>query len=173
MKRKISILSTIIVGLILLLNNIGCGVYGFRGNNPPQGIKTLAIPLFEDVSGFSEAGLKENFTETLKNKIIGDNTFFIADKNVADGILRCTITNIKDEALVISGNENVTKRKITITVKIIFENLKKQKKIWEKQFENWGEYNSSASTFSGRTSGISSAEEKICDDILIDITSNW
>jgi hypothetical protein len=153
--------------------NLQCGIYGFRGNNPPEGIKTIAVPIFQDVSGFSEAGLKENFTEALKTKIIGDNTFIIADKNVADGILNCTITNVKDEALVISGNENVTKRKITITVKVSFENLKKQKKIWDKQYDNWGEYNSSDISFSARATGISTAEGKICDDILIDITSNW
>jgi hypothetical protein len=158
---------------LITILNLQCGVYGFRGNNPPEGIKTLAIPLFQDVSGFSEAGLKENFTEALKTKIINDNTFIIADKNVADGILNCTITNVKDEALVISGNENVTKRKITILVKVSFENLKKQKKIWEKQYDNWGEYNSSDVSFSARASGISTAQGKICDDILNDITSNW
>jgi hypothetical protein len=159
--------------LLFALVNLQCGIYGFRGNNPPEGIKTLAVPLFQDNSGFSEANIKESFTESLKNKIINDNTFIIADKNVADGILYGTITNVKDEALVISGNENVTKRKITIQVKVSFENLKKQKKIWEKQYDNWGEYNSSDASFSARLSGIKSAQEKICDDILIDITSNW
>ena len=165
----------ILISIIFLfaIINLQCSIYGFRGNNPPEGIKTIAVPIFQDISGFAEAGLKENFTEALKTKIIGDNTFIIADKNVADGILNCTITNVKDEALVISGNENVTKRKITITVKVSFENLKKQKKIWEKQYDNWGEYNSSDISFSARATGISTAEGKICDDILIDITSNW
>ena len=164
-----------IISILFLLSliNLQCGIYGFRGNNPPEGIKTIAVPLFQDVSGFSEAGLKENFTEALKTKIINDNTFVIADKNVADGILNCTITSVKDEALVISGNENVTKRKITIYVKVSFENLKKQKKIWEKNYDNWGEYNSSDASFSARSTGISSAQEKIIDDILNDITSNW
>lgn len=161
------------VFLFLALINLQCGIYGFRGNNPPEGIKTLAVPLFQDVSGFSEANIKESFTESLKTKIINDNTFIIADRNVADGVLNGTITNVKDEALVISGNENVTKRKITIYVKVSFENLKKQKKIWEKQYDNWGEYSSSDASFSARLSGIKSAQEKICDDILIDITSNW
>ncbi|TRZ64777.1 hypothetical protein D4R20_02230 [bacterium] len=157
----------------ILVFSSGCGIYSFRGNNPPEGIKTLAVPLFSDNSGFSEAGIKEKFTENLKNKIISDNTFTLADKNVSDGIVNCSITSMKDEALVISGNENVTKRKITITINVSFENLKKQKKIWEKKFENWGEYNSSSSSFSDRENGIISAIQKICDDILIDITSNW
>ncbi len=151
----------------------GCGVYGFRGNNPPEGIKTIAIPLFEDNSGFSEAGLKESFTETMKTKVISDNTFILADKNIADGIIKGTILTIRDEPLVISGNENVTKRKITVSVNVIFENLKKQKIISNKNYDNWGEYNSSASSFSERRTGINSALEKICEDILTDITSNW
>lgn len=166
-------LTQILITVVLALINLQCGVYGFRGNNPPEGIRTLAVPIFQDVSGFSEAGLKEGFTEALKMKIINDNTFVIADKNVADGILNCSIINVKDEALVISGNENVTKRKITISVKVTFENLKTQKKIWEKQYDNWGEYSSSDVSFSARLSGIKTAQEKICDDILIDITSNW
>lgn len=163
----------IFTGVMLCTVSLSCGVYGFRGNNPPEGINTLAVPTFQDVSGFSSPALSENFTQILKSKIINDNTFRIADKNIADGILKCTITNVKDEALVISSGENVSKRKITITVNVIFENLKKQKNFWDRPFENYGEYNSSSDLFSEREKGISAAVERITDDILIELTSNW
>jgi hypothetical protein len=148
-------------------------VYGFRGNNPPEGIRTLSVPLFTDNSGFSEANFKENFTENLKNKIINDNTFRLADKNVADGQLNCTIISVTDDPLVISGNESVAKRKITIAVNLDFQNLKTQRRIMERRYENWGEYNTSASTFSNREQGVREAINRICEDILNDITSNW
>jgi hypothetical protein len=150
-----------------------CGIYGFRENNPPEGIKSIAIPLFEDASGFSEAGVRETFTEKLKGKIISDNSFLITDQSKSDGIIYGKISSIKDDPLVISGNDNISKRKITVTVQINFFNLKTQKKIWEKTFENWGEYNSSSSSFTERSAGITSATEKICDDIINDLTSNW
>ena len=150
-----------------------CGVYSFRGNNPPEGIKTISVPLFTDNSGYAEASIKERFTEILKNKIISDNTLKLVDKTKADAVLNCTISSIRDEALVISGAENVTKRKVTISVTVIFENLKKQKKIWERTYENWGEYNSSSNSFSEREVGIIAAREKITEDILNDIISNW
>lgn len=171
MTNRNDILKFIII--IVAAINFACGAYSFRGNNPPEGINSVSVPLFENSSGFSEANLREAFTESLKNKIIDDNTFVITDKNIADGILKCNITNVRDEALVISGNENVTKRKVTITVIVYFENLVKQKKIWERTFENWGEYSSSATTFSNRETGISDAIEKISEDILNDMTSNW
>lgn len=159
--------------LILIFTLSGCGIYSFRGRTPPEGIRSVAIPLFNDESGFSEAGLKENFTETLKKKILDDNTYILADRNVADGIILGTIVSVRDEPLVISGNENVTKRKIVINVRIRFENLKNQKLISETNYENWGEYDSSGGGFSNRQNGILIAMERICEDIIINITSNW
>ncbi|MCY7362297.1 MAG: LPS assembly lipoprotein LptE, partial [Ignavibacteria bacterium] len=159
--------------IILSISSLNCGVYGFRGNNPPEGINTIAVPTFRDESGFSDPALADDLTQRLKVKIISDNTFRIADKNISDAILNCTITNIKDEALVIASGDNVTKRKVTITVNVKFENLKKQKLIWEKISENYGEYNSSGNTFSERAERINIAKDKIAEDIIIDITSNW
>jgi hypothetical protein len=97
----------------------------------------------------------------------------LVDKSTADAVITCSISSIKDDALVIGGAENVTKRKITISVNVIFENLKKQKKIWERNYENWGEYNSSSNSFSEREIGINTAKDKITEDILNDIISNW
>ncbi len=159
--------------IILCTLYLNCGVYGFRGNNPPPGINRIAVPTFRDESGFSAPDLAEVFTQQLKAKIISDNTFRIADKNIADAVLNCTVTNVRDEALVISAGDNVSRRKITIIVKVVFENLKKQKLIWEKNFENYGEYESSNESFSERTKGITIAVERITEDILIDLTSNW
>lgn len=165
------------INYILLLLFItafsSCGIYSFKGNNPPEGIKTVAVPLFTDNSGFAVSGIVEKFTEVLKNKIISDNTLKLVDKTKADAVITCSINSIKDDALVISGAENVTKRKITISVNVIFENLKKQKKIWERNYDNWGEYNSSSNSFSEREAGIVIARDKIAEDILNDIISNW
>ena len=129
--------------------------------------------MFTDNSGYAVSGIKEKFTEILKNKIISDNTLRLVEKTSADGVLTCSINMIRDEALVISGTENVTKRKITISVNVIFDNLKKQKKVWERNYENWGEYNSSSNSFSEREIGINVARDKITEDILNDIISNW
>lgn len=163
----------LIVFLIYFITLPSCGIYSFKGNNPPDGIKSVSVPLFVDNSGFAEYGIKEKFTELLKSKIINDNTLRLVEKTSADGMLNCTINSIRDEALVISGAENVTKRKIVITVNVIFENLKKQKKVWERTYENWGEYNSSSNSFSEREIGINLVRDKITEDILNDIISNW
>ena len=147
--------------------------YSFKGANPPEGIKTIFIPTFADNSGFGLPTLAEELTVLLKTKFIKDNTLEYEDKVKADGMLTCVVKSVIDEALVVSGGENVSKRKITITVSVEFQNLKKKKIIWKKDFSNWGEYDSSSGGFSKRDEGIKSAEDKLTDDILLEVISNW
>ena len=60
-----------------------------------------------------------------------------------------------------------------MTVDVTFRNMKKDKVIWTKSVSNFGEYNSSNSGFSERDAGLASAIDKIANDILIELTSNW
>lgn len=170
MSHMRTILLTFLLAFALLQS--GCN-YGFRGKNPPKGIDKLYVPLFENTSNYAEADIRERFTQTLKDKIVSDNTFLLDDKDKADGMLTCNITTVTDEPLVISGNETVTKRKITINISADFQNLNTGKQIWQKNFNNFGEYNSSSGTFSEREIGVNEAIDKITEDILNDLTSNW
>lgn len=147
--------------------------YSFKGAAPPEGIRTIFIPNFRDESTFGLPTLGEEMTALLKNKFINDNTLEYADKTQADGSLECIIRKVTDEALVVTGNEQVSRRKVTLVVAVEFYNLKKQKSIWKKDFSNWGEYDSSTGGFSKRDEGVRSAENKITDDILIEVISNW
>jgi|SRR4030095_4179626 len=147
--------------------------YSFKGASPPEGIKTIFIPTVRDESGFGLPNLGDQITALLKNKFINDNTLEYAEKTRADGMVDCVVKLVLDEALVVTGNEQVSRRKVTIKVSVDFSNLKKQKNIWKKDFSNWGEYDSSTGGFSKRDEGITSAIDKITDDILLEVISNW
>lgn len=159
--------------IILSLCWLSSCSYSFKGASPPEGIRTIYIPTIVDESGFGSATMAENMTLVLKDKFIKDNTLEYADKTRADGMITCIIKSVRDEALVVSGGEQVSKRKITLNVSVDFQNLKTSKSIWKKDFSNWGEYESSSGGFSKRDEGITIATDKITDDILLDVISNW
>ena len=163
----------IAIFIIFAIGIISSCSYSFKGANPPEGIKTIFVPTFIDNSGFGLPNLAEELTLLLKNKFIKDNTLEYEDKTKADGMLTCTVKSITDEALVVSGGETVSKRKVTIVITVEFQNLKKKKLIWKKDFSNWGEYDSSTGGFSKRDEGVKQAEDKITDDILLEVISNW
>jgi len=170
-RNSIRIIYFVIV--ITLSGCVGCP-YSFTGGSTlPPHLKTIAIPIFDDQSNFGEPGLRETFTKNLTDKFVNDNTLTLESKTAADCILQGVITRVSDRPSVVGQGEQVSKRRIEITVKVTFEDLKKRKKIWDKEFNNWGDYESSGPSFTKRQEGIKVAIDKLTQDILIETVSGW
>lgn len=146
------------------------GCYSFTGASVPPHLKTVAIPLVEDVSGFGEAGLREKFTQKLIELFRNDNNLEIGERLTADSIVEGTIVQVTDAPQVISGNDIVSTRRVTITVRASFTDMKLRKKVWEKDFSNWGEYIQGQQT---RDVALTAAINKVAEDILLETVSGW
>ncbi len=147
-------------------------MYSFRGSSVPSHIRTIAVPIFDDQSGFGEAGLRENFTNSVIARFTSDNTLQVTDRNNADSILEGVITGVKPEPSVVGGGEQVRKWRITIEVKVTYTDVKMRRKLWEKVMSNWGDYEYTGG-LSARAEGIQQAINKLAEDILIETVSGW
>jgi hypothetical protein len=137
----------------------------------PAHIKSIAVTLFDDQSGFGEAGVREKFSRKLVELFTSDNNLEIRDKTNADSILEGAITAIRDEPAVITTGERTASRRITVTVHAVYTDMKLRKKVWERDFSQMGEY--SSSTGETRTNAVDLAITKISEDILIETVSGW
>lgn len=156
-------------------NFTGCGVYSFTGASVPAHIKTIAIPISDDRSGSGEPGLRENLTNTLIQKFIDDNTLRVTEKSNANAVLECVITGFSDAPAVVSAgstSDNITVRRITITVQVTYKDIVKKKNIFDKAFSNYGDYPPQENV-TKRTEAIATAVDKITEDILLDTVSGW
>jgi hypothetical protein len=158
--------------LIVIASILLYGCYSFKGGSVPPHLKTIAIPTFNDQSGSGEAGLRETFTNKIIEQFTQDNSLGLADQKISDSILECTITGVHDEPLVVAAGEAVTKRKISITVKAVFKDIKFKKTIYDKQLSNWGEYDPSGGP-EIRKEAIATAIDKLAEDILLETVSGW
>lgn len=165
---------TFFLVLIILISLSGCAgcPYSFTGSSVPPHLKTIAIPLMDDQSGFGEPDLRERMTNKLITRFTQDNTLEVADRSHADSMLEGIIVAVRDEPLVVSKGESVTKRRVTVSVKVTYQDLKLKKKIWEKDFSNVGDFEISGGN-AQRQVGIDAAIEKLTEDILIETVSNW
>jgi hypothetical protein len=147
---------------------IGC--YSFTGSSVPIHLKTVSIPLFEDVSGFGEPNLREKLTQKIIDLVISDNSLNIGERTTSDSIIEGSVVSVTDAPSVIAPGEQVTTRRVTLNVHASFTDMKFRKKVWEKDFLNWGEY---AQGSQNRTKAIDDAINKIAEDILIETVSGW
>ena len=155
--------------LVFLLS--GCA-YTFKGSSVPPHLKTIAIPLFDDQSGAGEPGLRENFTTKLIERFVQDNSLEVADKSRADALLEGVIISMRSEPTVITQGETVSRLRLTMSVKASYQDVRLKKKMWDKQFTEWGEFESGGS-LDARRGAISTAIEKLTEDILLDAVSGW
>ncbi|MEI7810851.1 MAG: LPS assembly lipoprotein LptE [Ignavibacteria bacterium] len=156
-------------------NFTGC-FYSFTGASVPPHLKTVFIPAFEDKSGNGELRLREILKDKLTTRFVEDNTLQVSDRINANALLECTIVSFNDAPTIISGgqgNENVSGKRITIGVKVLFKDTVKKRTISEKSYSGYANYESGGGVVANRNKAIDETADRISDDILIGTVSNW
>ena len=156
----------------ILVNFNACCSYSFTGASVPPHLKTISIPVADDRSGAGVPGLRELFTTMLTQKFIDDNTLRVSDRVNANASLDCTISSYSDAPAVVSGANNVTTRRITIGVQVIYKDLVKRKNIFEQTFSNYGDYSGNGG-LTEKNAAINVAVDKITEDVLLAAVSGW
>lgn len=152
----------------------GC-TYSFRGASLPPGVHSVAVQVFDDRSGFGDPNLRTNLTNELTQKLVADNTLRVTNMSTADAAIVGVVNSVSNQPSAVQGaqgTQQVSKWRITINVSVNFQNLKTKKTIWTKDFSDWGEYDPSAGA-SQRDTGLSQAEDKLTEDILLAVVTNW
>ena len=150
----------------------GCA-YSFTGSSVPNHLKSIAIPFCVDKSGSGEPNMADNFTSSLIEQFISDNSLAVTDKSKADALLDCTINSLPDSPVTIQGGENVSSRRITINARVVYKDFVMKKTVFDKNFSNFGDYSTEGDIPTNRSNAIQTAIDKITEDILLAVVSDW
>jgi hypothetical protein len=159
------------LALVVLLLVQGCR-YSFTGASVPPHLRTVGIPIVDDQSGFGEPTLRDQFTSQLVQRFLNDNTLTVSDPGAADAVLKGVIVSVRDVPQVVEPGEQVARRRLTVTVRVTFQDLKLRKTVWEKEFSQWGDFPSGGGT-TQRNEGLTEAIRKLTEDILNETVSGW
>jgi outer membrane lipopolysaccharide assembly protein LptE/RlpB len=153
MKRILSIA----LSLSLLLCLGGCGIYSFSGTSIKPDVKTICIEPFENNALKINPSLANQITEALHDKYKSLTKLKEADDG-ADLNLTGEITSYDIKATAVTANEEAAKNRLTITVKINFENVKYPDENVKKDFVGYADYDSAQS--------FDAVESSLCDEIV-------
>ena len=78
--KKLLLHTILVLALVSLTGCSGCP-YSFTGSSVPAHLKTVAIPLFDDLSGSGEPGLRELLTNKLIARFRQDNSLEVVDRS--------------------------------------------------------------------------------------------
>lgn len=162
---------TIIPFLFLcIFSGISC--YTFSGASIPAHIKTIGIPLASDNSGFGRSDFRQLLTTELSDKFTHEGSLQVIDRAKSDALLEVTVSRISDDPVNIKAGEELVTKRVTISVDAVYKDQKLQKTVWERNFSQFADYPVSQS-LQGFNTAFAGALEKLTQDILLGVISNW
>lgn len=174
-----NILKRLFASYFLLSAFIISSCYSFTGSSLSPETKTIKINPFINNSPLSNATLAQQFTIDLQNRFLQRTTLKGANEN-PDILLEGEITGYAISPTTISaptsaagGVIQAAQNKLTITVKVRYENKVEPDKSFDKTFSDEATFSSSLSTLEIENTQVRLVNERIINKIFNDIVANW
>lgn len=166
-----------IAGLVLLVAGAvapGCAYYSFSGATVPSHLSTIAIPLAEDRSLSTVTGLDQQLTSLLVDRFVQQTRLSLDPSTVgADAVLTATIDRYQNQPTAVSGNEQATRNRVTISITVAYLDQVEDTEIMRRTFSGFEEYDAADLSQEGEEAAARAALEKIADDVFTAATSDW
>lgn len=101
-----------------------------RGSFLPDYIRVLGIPMFGNATPFQT--VEQLFTQKVRQEFQSSRRYTVVPTSEgADGIVRGEITSISVTPVSLTDAQLASRLRVTVIVKIAFEDVKAQKVLWE------------------------------------------
>ena len=101
-----------------------------RGSFLPDYIRTLGIPMFENATPYPT--VEQIFTQKVRLEFQSSRRYTVVPSaEGVDGIVRGQITGISTQPVSLTDTQLATRYRVTVVVKISFEDVKAQQVLWE------------------------------------------
>ena len=151
----------------------GCGIYSFSGTSIQPDVNTVTINYFEYKAPKVNPSLSNDMTEALRTQF---RKMTRLEQVEMDGDLEITgeITGYDVQAAAITANEVAARNKLTVTVKLNYENRKHPEENFEnKSFSAYSEFDSSNSLDAVESTLCTEIIDKIIEDVFNATVAQW
>ena len=128
-----------IAGSVLLT---ACGIYSFTGASIPAEAKTVSVQYFSNKAATVQPTLSQVFTERLKDMFV-EQTNLTLSENDGDLAFSGYISKYQIKPMSIKADETAGKNRLTIAVKVTYNNSFDAKSSFEQTFSRYRDHESS------------------------------
>ena len=161
-----------LAAVILVLLIQGCGIYSFTGTSIQPDVKTVTINYFEYTALKVNPSLSNELTEALKERFRKMTRLEQVDM---DGDLEITGTVIGYDvrATAITADEVAAQNRLTVSVKIDFQNRLYPEDDFSKNFSAYADYDSTNALDAVEATLCEEIIDKLIEDIFNATVANW
>jgi hypothetical protein len=153
-----------------------CGIvsvkYSASGVALSPDVKTVSIQYFPNQAPLVEASLSRNFTESLKDKFQSQTSLALIN-GIGDLNFEGEIVDYFAGPQAISGNEQVTTNRLTITIRVKFTNAKEPKWNFDQKFTRYEDFSSNQDLSAVEKDLNEKILKELVNDIFVKSVANW
>lgn len=151
----------------------GCKVqYSFTGASISPEVKTVSVDYFQNLASLVYPQLSSKFTEALKERFI-TQTSLNAVKEYGDLQFSGQITGYGVTPIAIQSNETAAQNRLTISIRVKFENVKDKTFNFDKTFTQYENFDSNLDFSSIEAEKVDLIITKLIDEIFNNSVANW
>ena len=127
--------------LLLVFNNLSCGIYSFNGASINEDVKTIKVNYISNKSSLAQPQLSSLMTEQLIDKFQSETNLVLTDFD-AHVIFSGSIVKYDIKPVSIQNNEIAAQNRLTISVEIEHINTIDEKLSFKKIFNDYIDFDS-------------------------------
>ena len=149
-----------------------CGFYSFTGASISPDVKTVSVQYFPNRAATIQPTLSQVFTERLKDYFL-EQTNLSLEADAGDLNFSGEIVKYEVKPIAIQADEQAAQNRLSIAVKVKFENTKDESKSFEQKFSRYADYDSGQSLVSVEEDLIEQITNELAEDIFNKAVVNW
>ena len=156
--KHLNKISLVLVSLVVAALAAACGIYSFTGTSIAPDVKSISIYTIENRAMKVNPALSNTITNALQDKFRRLTKLEMLPEG-GDLEISGMITNYDVTPTAVTSNEVASQNRLTITVKITFNNnLYEKESFKDRSFAAFQDYDSNMS--------LDAVEASLCDDIV-------
>jgi len=151
---------------------VSCGVYSFTGASIPTEAKTISVQYISNKAAIVQPSLSQVMTDGLIDAFAGQTNLEITE-NEGDLSFSGYITKYQIKPMAIKANETASQNRLTIAIKIKYNNSFDAKSSFEQTFSRYHDYDSSENISDVEGEYIEKITNELVEDIFNKAFVNW
>lgn len=149
------------------------GCYTLSGSSIDPAWQTLRISTFPNYAPYQNPNLSREFTESLQDIFNNRTKLSLTNDEDADLLIDGEITGYQQTSVAIQANEVAGKNRLTITVRVRYQNNKDESKSYDKSFSAYEDFDSNQTLQQAESALLDSILEQLTSQIFNSIAMDW
>jgi len=162
----------LILTILISIFITSCGIYSFTGASIPTEAKTISVDYISNKAATVQPSLSQVFTERLKD-IFLEQTNLSLSENEGDLSFSGYISKYQIKPIAIKANETAGQNRLTIDVKVTYNNSLDAENNFEHTFSRYRDYDSAQNISDIENTLIEEITNELAEDVFNKAFVNW